>query len=55
VTPATAVAQCIAYGTPTYLLRQALDRGRRQGYLTIDQHDQLARALEERHAHGCVP
>lgn len=43
VTPATAVAQCIAYGTPTYLLRQALDAGRSTGRLTASQ----ARALRE--------
>ncbi|MDR1512579.1 MAG: type IV toxin-antitoxin system AbiEi family antitoxin domain-containing protein [Propionibacteriaceae bacterium] len=50
VTPGTAVAQCLAYGTPTYLLRQALERGHRDGRLTTDEHDELARALEERHA-----
>jgi predicted transcriptional regulator of viral defense system len=50
VVPATAVAQCVAYGTPTYLLRQALERGHRDGYLTTGEHDRLARALEERHA-----
>jgi predicted transcriptional regulator of viral defense system len=48
VTATTAVTQCIAYGTPTYLIRQALERGRRLGYLTAAQHDQLAQALEER-------
>jgi predicted transcriptional regulator of viral defense system len=50
VTPATAVAQCITYGTPTYLLRQALTRGHTQGYLTTRERDQLTQALEERHA-----
>ncbi|MCL2489183.1 MAG: type IV toxin-antitoxin system AbiEi family antitoxin domain-containing protein [Propionibacteriaceae bacterium] len=49
VTPATAIAQCIAYGTPTYLLRQALERGHRDGYLTTNDHDTLAQALEARH------
>lgn len=49
VTPATAVAQCIAYGTPTYLLRQALERGYRQGYLTTGERDRLTQTLEERH------
>jgi len=34
VTPASAIAQCIAYGTPIYLLRQAMERGQAQGYLT---------------------
>ncbi|MCL1898026.1 MAG: type IV toxin-antitoxin system AbiEi family antitoxin domain-containing protein [Micrococcales bacterium] len=49
VTPATAIAQCITYGTPTYLLRQALERGHRNGYLTTDDRDHLAKALENRH------
>lgn len=49
VTPATAIAQCIAYGTPTYLLRQALERGHAQGYLTTAERDDLAAALEVRH------
>ena len=30
-TPARAIAQCISHGTPTYILRQALERGRQQG------------------------
>jgi predicted transcriptional regulator of viral defense system len=50
-TPATAIAQCVAYGTPTYLLRQALERGHRDGYLTSGERDTLTQALEERHAH----
>ncbi|MPY80477.1 MAG: hypothetical protein GEV04_18875 [Actinophytocola sp.] len=49
VTPPTAIAQCIAYGTPTYLLRQAIERGRAQGYLKRTERDDLARALETRH------
>lgn len=48
-TPAAAVAQCIDVGTPTYLLRQALERGHAQGYLTTRQRDELAQALEARH------
>ena len=31
VTPATPIAQCLAYGTPTYLLRQAIERGHGAG------------------------
>ena len=50
VTPATAVAQCIDYGTPTYLVRQALECGLRDGYLTTDVHQRLEQALEQRHA-----
>lgn len=49
VTPATAIAQCIAYGTPTYLLRQAIDRGHIKGYLKAAERDELAKALEARH------
>ena len=49
VTATTAIAQCVAFGTPTYLLRQALERGRRDGHLTSDDHDRLTRSLEDRH------
>jgi predicted transcriptional regulator of viral defense system len=46
--PAAAIAQCIAGGTPTYLLRQSLERGHQNGYLTTAEHDELANALAER-------
>lgn len=49
VTPVTAVEQCLVYGTPTYLLRQALERGQRQGYLTTADRDRLEVVLETRH------
>lgn len=49
VTPATAIGQCIGYGTPTYLLRQAIERGHAQGYLRTSERDELTRALETRH------
>lgn len=49
VTPATAIAQCIAYGTPTYLLRQAVERGHAQGYLTTKEREELAETLEAHH------
>lgn len=49
VTPATAIEQCLVYGTPTYLLRQAIDRGHAQGYLKTVERDALAKALEARH------
>jgi predicted transcriptional regulator of viral defense system len=49
VTPVTAIAQCLAYGTPTYLLRQAIERGHTQGYIKTDDRDALAEALEARH------
>ena len=49
VTPGTALEQCITYGTPTYLLRQAIERGHAQGYLTTAQRDGSAAKLEARH------
>jgi len=49
VIPATAIAQCVADGTPTYLLRQAIERGHAQGYLKAAERDRLAEALEARH------
>lgn len=49
VTPATAIAQCIASDTPTYLLGQSLERGRAQGYLKATEREELAEALEARH------
>lgn len=49
VAPATAIAQCLAYGTPTYLLRQAIERGHAQGYLKAAERDELTRVLEARH------
>ncbi len=39
----------VAYGTPTYLLRQAIERGHAQGYLKTAERDELATALEARH------
>lgn len=44
------IAQCIDTGLPTYLLRQALDGGQRQGLLTAAQHHEIAERLETRHA-----
>lgn len=49
VTAATAIAQCIAYGTPTYLLRQGIERGVAQGPLKTAERDALTDALESRH------
>ncbi len=48
-TPPTAIAQCIVLGTPTHLLRQAIDRGHAQGHLTTVERNDLARDLEGRH------
>ena len=49
VTPRTAVEQCLNYGTPTYLLRQAIERGHAQGYLKAAERDELTEALDGRH------
>ncbi len=49
VTPVAAIGQCIAYGTPTYLLRQAIERGHAQGYLKTAERGALAERLEARH------
>ena len=48
VTPLTAIEQCLAFGTLTYLLRQAVERGRFEGYLTTAEQDVISRALEVR-------
>ena len=48
VTPSTAIEQCLAYGTPTYLLRQALERGARTGAVLHDDLNRLTEALERR-------
>ncbi len=50
VTPAAAISQCIAYGTPTHLLRQAIERGHAQGYLKLAQREALTQELELRRA-----
>lgn len=49
VTPAKAIEQCIADGTPTYLLRQAIERGYVQGHLKTTERDVLTASLEARH------
>ena len=49
VTPATAIAQCIAGATPTYLLRQALERGLAQGRIKTARHNELNAMLASRH------
>ncbi len=49
VTPRTAVEQCLVYGTPIYLLRQAIERGHAQGFIKASECDELTGALEARH------
>ena len=48
----TTIAQCIAAGVPTYLIRQALDRAGRTSRLRPTDAEQLARALEARDGRG---
>jgi hypothetical protein len=48
VTPRAAIEQCIDYGTPTYLLRQAIERGHAQGHLATAEKEQLNDALAAR-------
>jgi predicted transcriptional regulator of viral defense system len=49
VTPRAAIEQCIAYDTPTYLLRQAIERGHAQGYLNTAERAALTQGLAARH------
>lgn len=49
VTPVAAIRQCLEYGTPTYLLRQALERGHARGYLKTAEREELRQMLEARH------
>lgn len=44
----TAIAQCIASGVPTYLIRQAMDRAGRTSRLPRAAAERLAAALEAR-------
>ena len=44
----TTIAACIAWGTPTYLLRQAIDRGSRTSLVRPSQRDHLINLLENR-------
>lgn len=48
VTLAEAIRQCIDSGVPTYLLRQALDRGLESGKLRTVEQEMLAERLEQR-------
>lgn len=44
----TTIADCIKTGTPTYLLRQAINRGGRMSLLPAADRDRLTDLLEER-------
>lgn len=45
---AVAIEQCIATGTPTYLISQAIENGRKRGLLTKDNEMRLDRMTKER-------
>ena len=47
----TAIAQCIGWGTPTYLIRQVIDQGTRTGALLAEEAGALTTRLEERSEH----
>ena len=46
----TAISQCLDSGVPSYLLRQALEHGRRTGDVLADEASDLEARLEARHA-----
>jgi len=48
VTLPTAIVQCIQWGTPTYLIRQAIDQGARNGALLAEEAGALTMRLEAR-------
>ena len=52
VTLPTAIAQCIDWGTPTYLIRQAIDQGTRTGALLVQETGALTTRLEARNEHA---
>ncbi|MEG0322859.1 MAG: type IV toxin-antitoxin system AbiEi family antitoxin domain-containing protein [Raoultibacter sp.] len=43
-----AIEQCIENGTPTYLISQAIENGRKRGLLTKDDETRLIRMMRER-------
>ncbi len=50
VTLSVAVGQCVRYGTPGYLLRQAMREGGEKGLLTTRRVEELETMLDEREA-----
>jgi predicted transcriptional regulator of viral defense system len=50
VTAAAAVEQCVETGTPTYLIRQALERSAPTGVIPKQERDRLSQLLEARRA-----
>ncbi|MDR1450437.1 MAG: type IV toxin-antitoxin system AbiEi family antitoxin domain-containing protein [Propionibacteriaceae bacterium] len=49
-TPATAIAQCLETGVPTYLIRQALERAGRTGLVRAPDLERLTRLMGDRYA-----
>ena len=47
---ATAIRQCVRFGTPTYLLSQAISNGHRYGRLTAAERDELVALTDARSA-----
>lgn len=48
VTQVVAIEQCLEFGTPTHLLRQAIDKGLRTGVVRNDDSARLRAAPEAR-------
>lgn len=48
VKPATAIAQCIEYGTPTHIIRESLERGSELGRITDKERADLIAKLVRR-------
>jgi len=50
VTPEMAIRQCLEFGVPTYLIRQAIERSARSGVVLAPAREELARLMEARYA-----
>jgi len=48
VTLPTAIKQCISYGTPSYLVRQAIENGTKRGLVLPNEKENFMKMLEER-------
>lgn len=48
VTARRAIEHSLVCGTPTYLRRQAIERGHAQGYLKANEREELTTRLDER-------
>ena len=52
VTLPTAIDQCLDYGTPSYLIRQAISQGADTGALLVEEAEALVARLSRRESHG---